>query len=201
MAKKLSKEEISEKIEEGFMRVRAIVEMLGAPKEYIVKTLKTYVKKIGENKETIVLKEKYAKPRKQEKLFSIFVELEMLVKDASTLAFFCFDYMPASIEIIEPEKFTYNARDFANFFNDMQARLHRLDMVIKNLTAKASVLEKNAGLLLRNNLLILLKEKDKGLDELAKGSGIPPRQLAPFLERLIREGWIKEKKGKYAGKK
>lgn len=197
MAKKPGKEEISEKIEQGYIRFRAIVEMLGAPKEYIIKTLKGYVRKMEENKDLVVLDEKYAKPKKQDKLFSTFVDIEMLAKNASAIAFFCFDYMPSSIEIIEPEKFVYNAADFAAFFNDMQARLHRLDMVMKNLNAKATMLERNAGLLLRNNLLILLKEKDRSLDELSKGSGIPPEQLKGFLEKLIREGWIKEAKNKY----
>ena len=201
MLKKPGKEEIQEKIEQGFLRARVVIEMLGAPKDYIVKTLKTYVEKIKTDKDIIVLNEKYAAPRKQDKLFSTFVDIEMLVKNASALAFFCFDYMPSSIEILEPERFTYNARDFAAFFNDMQARMHRLDMVIKNLSAKSKVLEINAGLLLRNNLLILLKEKDKGLDELSRGSGIPQQQLVPFLEKLIKEGWIKEKKGKYSAAK
>ncbi|PIN86430.1 hypothetical protein COV19_04700 [Candidatus Woesearchaeota archaeon CG10_big_fil_rev_8_21_14_0_10_44_13] len=198
MAKKLSKEEISDKIEQGYMRVRTIVEMMGAPKDYIVKTLKMYVDKIGQDKDIILLSEKYAKPKKQEELFSLFVELEILVKNASTLAFFCFDYMPSSIEIMEPQTFSYKAPDFAAFFNDMQARLHRLDMVIKNLTAKTTVLERNAGLLLRNNILIVLKEKDKDLNELSRSSGIPQQQLVPFLEKLISEGWLKEKKGKYS---
>ncbi|MFC1732739.1 hypothetical protein ACFL6I_20760 [candidate division KSB1 bacterium] len=201
MAKKLAKEEIEEKIEQGFLRVRTVIEMLGAPKDYLTKTLRMYMKKIDQNKDIILLKEKYAKPKKQEEMFSTFVEVDMLVRNASTLAFFCFDYMPASIEITDPEKFTYNAVDFAAFFNDMLARLHKLDMVIKNLNAKTENLEKNAGLLLRNNLLILMKEEDKSLKELSKGSGIPPDQLERFLEKLIREGWIKEKKDKYTRKK
>lgn len=197
MAKKISKEEISEKVDEGFLRVRTIVEMLGAPKEYVAKTLRDYIKKIEDNKDIILLNEKYAKPKKHEKLFSTFAELEMLVKDASTLAFFCFDYMPSSIEIIEPEKIVYRSTDFAAFFNDMQARLHRLDMVIKNLNAKQKVLETNAGLLLRNNILILLKDGAKDIAELSKGSGIPGEQLMRFIEKLISEGWLKEKNGKY----
>ncbi|MFO8015829.1 MAG: hypothetical protein R6U32_01860 [Candidatus Woesearchaeota archaeon] len=201
MAKKLSKHEIEEKIDQGFIRVRTVVEMLGAPKEYISRTLKDYIKKLDEKKDIILLKEKYAKPKKRDKLFSVFADIEMLVKDASTLAFFCFDYMPSSIEIAEPEKFTYNASDFAAFFNDMQERLHRLDMVIKNLNAKTKVLEKNASLLLRNSILILLKEKDKTLKELSNGTGIPEDQLKPFLEKLIKEGWVEKRKSRYSRRK
>jgi len=196
-AKKINKHEIAEKIEEGWIRARAIVEMVGAPKDYISKTLKQYIDQISEKKQMVLLKKKYSTPKKQDKLFSLFADIEFLIKDASELAFFCFDYMPSSIEIVEPEKFYYNAIDFAAFFNDLQARLHKLDMVMKNLTARSQVLEKNAGLLLRNNILILLKHEDQGIETLSKGSGIPPDQLRSFLEKLIREGWIKEEKGKF----
>ena len=194
---KLDKDKIQEKLENGYMRVRAIVEMVGGPKEYIVKTLKLYIDKISQDRDIIVLKEKYSKPKKVDKLFSLFVEVEMLVKDAKTLAFFCFDYMPASIEIMEPNTFIYKAADFAAFFNDMQARLHRLDYVIKELTAKTKVLERNAGLLLRNNIITLLKEKDKKLEEMAGETGIPAEQLKPFLTKLANEGWLKEEGNKY----
>lgn len=197
----ISKELIAEKIEKGFIRCRAIVEMMGAPKEYLFKTLKMYVDKLKQNKNVVVINEHYAKPKKHEKLFTTFVELEMLVKDASELAFFCFDYMPSSIEIIEPNNFAYKAADFAAFFNDMVSRLHRLDALIKSLKAKTKNLERNAGLLLRNNIMIVLKEKNKNLDELARNTGIPADQLSPFLEKLISEGWIKRSKDKYNLKK
>ncbi len=192
---------ISEKLEKGQIRCTAIVEMMGAPKDYLSKTLKLYVDKLKQNPNITLLREDYARPKKQDKLYTTFVELEMMVKDASELAFFCFDYMPSSIEIIEPEKFHYNAQDFASFFNDMMARLHKLDAHIKGLKAKSKNLERNAGLLLRNNILLSLKEKEKSAEDISKNTGIPPEQLSPFLEKLIREGWIEKKKDKYSIKK
>ena len=193
---------VSDKLERGYIRARAIIEMMGAPKEHLTKTLKGYIENLKQNKNIVVIDEHYAKPKKQEKLFTTFAELEFLAKDASELAFFCFDYMPSSIEIIEPEKFIYNAPDFAAFFNDMQARLHRLDTYIKTLKATSKNLERNAGLLLRNNIMIVLKyEKDVGIEDLSKKTGIPTQQLSPFLEKLIREGWIKRTKDKYSLKK
>ncbi|MBU0536562.1 MAG: hypothetical protein KKE20_06360 [Nanoarchaeota archaeon] len=201
MAKKLdkkTKELVYEKLDQGYIRCAAIIEIMGTPKDYVSKTLKAYIDKLKQNKNIIVIKENYAKPKKHEQMFTTFVEIEMLVKDASELAFFCFDYMPSSIEIIEPEKFFYNAPDFAAFFNDMVARLHRLDTVMKSLKAKSSSLERNAGLLLRNNIMITLKyNKDMGLEDLAKATGIPAQQLSPFLEKLIREKWIKRENNKY----
>jgi hypothetical protein len=203
--KKLDKkmqELVSEKLDRGYIRCSSIIEMMGAPKEYLTKTLKSYMEKLKQNNNILIIEERYAKPKKQEKLFTTFVEIEFLAKDASELAFFCFDYMPSSIEIIEPEKFTYQAPDFAAFFNDMVARLHRLDTHIKTMKARTQNLERNAALILRNNVMIVLKyEKDAGLEDIAKKTGIPAQQLSPFLEKLIREGWIKRDKNKYSLKK
>ncbi|MCX6706956.1 MAG: hypothetical protein NT001_02335 [Candidatus Woesearchaeota archaeon] len=198
---KAKKELIEEKIGRGYIRFSAIIEMMGAPKEYISKTFRDYIEKLRENRNIIILKEHFAKPKKKDTLFVMYVELELLAKDASELVFFCFDYMPSSIEIIEPEHFNYRAADFAAFLNDMQARMHTIDSHLKNLKAKTANLERNAGLLLRNNILIVLKEKDRNLDELAKGTGIPAVQLSPFLEKLIIEGWIKKAKDKYSRRK
>lgn len=195
---KKTQELVSEKLGKGYIRARAIIEMMGAPKEYLAKMLKSYMDKLKHNKNIMVIQEDYAKPKKHEKLFTTFVDVDFLAKDASELAFFCFDYMPSSIEISEPEKFNYDAPDFAAFFNDMVARLHRLDAHIKTIKAKSMNLERNAGLLLRNNVMIVLKhEKDSTLEGISKKTGIPTEQLSPFLEKLIREGWIKRDKNKY----
>ncbi|MCX8147048.1 MAG: hypothetical protein N3D84_01115 [Candidatus Woesearchaeota archaeon] len=197
-----NRELISECLSKGYIHCRVIIEMMGAPKEHLVKSLKGYIERIKTtNKDIIVINEYYARPKKHEKLFSTYVELELLVKNASALAFFCFDYMPSSIEIIEPEIFTYKAADFAAFFNDMQARLHKLDMAIKTYKATIKNLETNAKLLLRNNILINLRERDKDLAELSRNTGIPENQLGPFLSKMIEEGWLKIVDDKYSLRK
>lgn len=197
----MAKEEVTdidEKLEEGWIHCRVIVEMLGAPKAYIEKTLKLYVEKMKKEEDLCILKEDFSEAEKVEELFSIFVELELLVRDASTLAFFCFDYMPSSIEILDPQEFFYKAPDFAAFFNDLQARLHKMDMIVKNLKAENRMLEINASKLLRNMIIVSLREKDKALFLLAKNIGIPEKQLEPILENLIKEGIIKKKKELYS---
>ncbi|MBW2999409.1 hypothetical protein KY339_01950 [Candidatus Woesearchaeota archaeon] len=189
---------IKEKLEQGYLHCNIILEVLGKPKDYVESTLKGYVEKIEKSKDFEVLKKEFAKSKKVEDMFSVFVELDMLFKDASALAFFCFDYMPSSIEIIEPEIFKYKAQDFSGFFNDLQARLHKLDMLVKNLTAENKRLKTNAGLLLRNNILIVLKETDKSIAELSKGTGIPEKQLEPFVEKLVKQKFIIKNKNKYS---
>lgn len=196
-----NKQEKSEKLEEGKILCRVIIEMLGKPKEYIVDTLKGYIEQIKQNKEVEVLKTEFSKAKKQDDLFSIFVDIEAWFKNPSTIINFCFDYMPSSIEIVEPEKLTYTSNSLSNLFNDLQAKLHTIDMMLKNTVQENKILRKNAGALLRNNIILTLREKSKKIEDISKGTGIPVDQLKPFLDKTVKEGHIKEKKGVYSAVK
>lgn len=190
----------AELLEKGWLHCRIIIEMLGGPKEYIEETLKQYVEKIKSDSAHKVLTVEFAPTESREKLWSTFAELDMWVKDASALAFICFDYMPSSIEVMEPETFNYRAADFAGFFNDLLARLHKLDMIAKNLRAENHMLQVNGSRILRNNVLISLKETDKDLPTLARNVGISPEQLEPFLDVMIKEDYLKKIGNEYTVK-
>ncbi len=184
---------VREKLEKGWIHSSVIVEMLGAPKDYIVKTLKLYVDKMKQDKETHILNAVFSKPKKQKELFAVFVELDVMFKTPAQVVFFCFDYMPSSIEIIEPQHFVYKAHDFTAFFNDFISRLHRMDMLVKNMKAENRMLQINASKLLRNNIIISLHEKDKDIALLSRNVGIPEKQLEPILEVMITDGFVKKK--------
>lgn len=199
MAKATSKDLIREKLEKGHIHFSTIIEILGAPKEHVVSTLKAYVDKIRHDEQYTLLKEEFSEPKEMDKLFTQFVDLELLAKDASAIAFFCFDYMPSSIEIIEPQSFTYRAADFSAFFNDMQARLHKIDRFVKELAAQHKNLLRNSNRLLRNNVLIVLTYKGAmGLDELSRRIGVPPDQLKPFTEEMVKEKHIMKDGERYS---
>lgn len=165
---------------------RFIIEMMGAPPEHIEKTLKGYIEKL-KNAGLQVTKEQYAKPEKppEVKLWSVFVELEAKFKDLAELMGFCFDAMPSSVEIIEPEQLTLGAKDLGDFLNDLQARLHQTDMTIKTLRAQQKLLDQNAVTIFHNFVRSLLKGKAQSCDELARQVGIKPTELQPFLDSLL----------------
>jgi hypothetical protein len=195
--------DVKDKVAEGHIHFVSIIEMMGAPKEHLDKSLKSYVDKLKQSKDLTVIKATFAKPKKpkDQELWSMFVELDMLAKNASAIAFYCFDYMPSSIEIVEPDKFIYTSKGFSDFFNDMQARLHRVDMLLKNATAENKNLLRNANLFLRNLILIALEKQDRTLEELSKKTGIQPQQLENFVEAMVQEKWLKFEKGKYTRKR
>jgi hypothetical protein len=50
--------------------------------------------------------------------------------------------MPSSIEILEPEKIGGTREPLTNLLNDLIARLHQYDMLLKNLHAENLMLKK-----------------------------------------------------------
>ncbi|MFA6888989.1 MAG: hypothetical protein WC254_05850 [Candidatus Woesearchaeota archaeon] len=183
----------------NIIKARIIIEMLGAPKEHIQDTLKGYIEKIKtEEKNMTVRQVDYAEPKESNALFSVFAELEIDFHDMPALTYFCFDYMPSSIEIYEPEEITYSCNDFTDFMNDLQARLHKFDRLIKNLSAENKVIKKNGLTLARNIVIATLEATPKSLAEISKRSGMPEEHIKKFINILLQEGKIKEKDEKYS---
>ena len=179
---------------------RVIIQMMGAPKKHIEDTIKLYVNKIkSEYKEIKIIKEYLSKAKKQEddKLYNVFAELEMEVNGIENLVWFCFDYMPASIEISEPEELIYSAKHFTDFINDFLAKLHRIDMSIKHLSAENKVLGKNGVALMKNIIMIQLKTGPKTPEALAKEAGVPLDHINKFLVVMEKEGKFKKKGKEY----
>ena len=115
-------DKIKQKINEGWIHCNFIIEMLGKPKEHLEKTLKEYIELLKKDKTIEIIKEDYVEPEEKDGLFTMFVELETLMKDTKRIVEFCFDYMPSSVEIIEPSNLNYSSNDFSDILNDLQAR-------------------------------------------------------------------------------
>ncbi|MBL7050665.1 hypothetical protein ISS04_00715 [Candidatus Woesearchaeota archaeon] len=191
-------DKIKQKINDGWLHCNFIIEMLGKPKEHLEKTLKGYIELLKKDKTIEILKEDYVEPEEKEGLFTMFVELETLMKDTKRVVEFCFDYMPSSVEIIEPANLTYSSHDFSDILNDLQARLHKIDMVAKNTGQENKILRKNSAIFLRNLIFLALKEKGKDVVELSKNTGVPEKELEKFMDILIKEKKIKKQKKIYS---
>ena len=176
---------------------RAIIEILGRPKEHVEATLKGYIDTIKKSDDYEITKVDIAEPEAQETLFSAFADLEFSVAEFESLVTFCFDYMPSSIEIHRPEQILVKNIEISNLLNDLQARLHRLDMVIKKKEAENKLLSKNSTTLLKNVLILSLQASDKTIKDLSHYAGLTDQQLLPFLAVLIEEGKVKKEGNLY----
>jgi hypothetical protein len=190
---------MEEEIEKQKIRSNIILEIMGKPKEYVEESMKTYIAKLKEEYEgVVVLNDKIADVNEAgEGFFSTFAEVEILCKDLTSLIGFCFDYMPSSVEIISPEKFITSQHGMTNIINDLQTKLHNLDMAIKTTKTENDFLRKNMNSLVRNIVMLSLNQKPLSLEELSKICGIKSEELKGYLDALVRLDKIKEEKNIY----
>lgn len=148
---------MADKSEKPWLQTRLIIEILGFPESHINDTLKLISEKFGAGIKEIKVKRKAMregkkisidpkKPTEESKFFSGFVEIEADVANIDAITGIIFDWMPASIEIVEPEMTTEKTGDLNRFLNDLCARLHQYDSLIKTLKAQNAILEKKLSL-------------------------------------------------------
>ena len=190
--------ELEAKSEKTHVRCRTIIEILGKPKEHVEKTMRMYVDKIKQDSELIFLNVNFSDAEEKDKLWAAFVELEMIVKGIPKLIGFCFDYMPSSIEILKPEEFAMKASTIQDFVNDLQARLHTVDMIVKKQKNENDFLKRNMNAAIRNIILLSLAKNKLDKEYLSKLTGIKENELDIFLKKLIEEKKIREENNIYS---
>ena len=176
---------------EGSVLARVIIEILGAPKDYVENTLKVIADDIAKDPLLRIEKKEFFDAKEQDKLFSAFMELEIRFKGIGVLFGFCIDYLPSSIDIIEPEQINYDSKDITDNVNDLMAKLHMIDSALKNTKAENEILQHNAMLLLRNNVILSLGQNKMTAEALSKRTGVPAEQLKHFLDLWVKEGSLK----------
>ncbi len=117
---------------------------MGAPEEHVKKTMDLVLSKLKESGNWKVLHEKTSDTAQIEgrPFWSMFSEVNLEFYNQDGIMGFCLDFMPSSIEIIEPVEFTFEKSILDNLWNDLISRLHHYDMIIKNLHAENVVLKR-----------------------------------------------------------
>ena len=170
---------------------RCILDILGAPKEHIEKSLKDHIDQLKKNGLQIQT-EVYEDAKPKDKLFSAFAELTIQFKDVNEMLDFCFDSMPSSVEIVSPAQINLDTQMLTEFLNDFQAKMHHTDMMLKGMQAQKQVLDKNAVNILRNFIKYLCKEKPRSKEDLTSFLGIQHDELVSFLDGLVEQGSLKK---------
>ena len=183
--------------EHAHVRCRTIIEVLGKPKEHVEDALKQYIAHIKEDSELVVLNEDYSEAKEQGNLWSKFVELDLVIKGTKKLISFCFEYMPSSLEILKPEHLIMSNTELSNFLNDLQARLHNVDMVVKQQKSENDFLRQNMHAIIHNTILICLKVARLSLEQLSQVTGVEQKELEIFVEKLLKENKIKKEDDLY----
>ena len=171
---------------------RAVVEVLGKPQEHVEKMMKSIVEKLQQDERFTVKQAETHDCIAQENtdLFATFTEVELATEELDNMIGFCFDFMPSSIEINQPSTLEIPNGSLSQFFNDLQAKLHQVDMIAKQMKMERDLLSKNTAGLLRNYLLVLLTNNKLTIEQLSKYTGVEQDKLADYLDKLIDSGSV-----------
>ncbi len=113
------------------------LEVLGAPKEHVEEALRKILAKFKEEKGSVITDLKVFDCEEQDnKMWSTFADVCFDIEGSKKLMDICFDYMPSSIEILDPAGFEVDSANFGEALNDMLAKLHKYSMVIKKLQSE-----------------------------------------------------------------
>jgi hypothetical protein len=175
----MNQEEIESWIGKGFLQVRIIFELLGKPKEHVEKTMSDYINKITETPHIKVITKTVAEAKEQEienpqdntqkeTMYTAFAEIEFMIKGVSNLIGFCFDYMPASIEVLAPTRIAFTNNTVTDFINDLQTKLHKMDNVLKQKDSELNFIKKNLHMTILNLITLALHKRPQTLEELSQ---------------------------------
>ena len=139
----MDESEIQEKIKERYLRTKIIVEIAGFPKEHVEKTMNLLLEKISGDKALEVINHTIHPCKivdEENKVWSTFLELEFLIDKFTNLLGVIFDYLPSSVEIIEPNKIAEDTGNINDLLNDLTAKLHEYNHAIKTYHAQNQIL-------------------------------------------------------------
>lgn len=127
----------------GEITAKFIVEILGRPADHVSQSLGELVTRMGiEKGVTIITKELHkTKPlEKAENLWTAFADIELQFQTVPHFFNVIMGYMPAHVEIVEPEKITLNTFELNELSNFIVGRLHNYDALAKKLMGEQQIL-------------------------------------------------------------
>ena len=130
---------------EKIITVSFILEALGRPKEHLVQALEELISKMDEEKKVSVISKKIHEPvvmKNQPELFTTYAEVEVEVEEIIYLMGLVFKYMPASIEVISPEKLIVENNNLSELLSELARKLHGYDELARMMQADRAVLLK-----------------------------------------------------------
>ena len=130
---------------EKISTVSFILEALGRPKEHLVQALEELISKMDKEQKVSVISKKIHEPvvmKNQPELFTTYAEVEVEIEELIYLMGLVFKYMPASIEVISPEKLIVENNNVSELLSELARKLHGYDELARMMQADRAVLLK-----------------------------------------------------------
>ncbi|MFP4568350.1 MAG: hypothetical protein ACLFN8_05390 [Candidatus Woesearchaeota archaeon] len=195
MKSKEIKEYVTEK---GYLHLNVLFEVVGNPKEHVEAMIKKVLEGVRANKDIIVISEDFGEAEDAgDGLFGTFCECELLIKDLNLLSWLAFNFSPASIEIKAPKELIIKDKKMTDFMGDLLSQLHQNNMLAMQSKSESKSLLMNFNALVRNTILIVLKDGARHASDIGKSVGITEKGIVPVLEAMIKEGTVRKDGDKF----
>lgn len=125
------------------VKAKFVIEIMGRPPEHIKETLNTLVVKMGSDEGVSLISKEYHEPKAvddSENLWTAFSEVELEFDSVHRLFNAVMTYMPAHVEIFEPENFKLDVAGINELANFFVATLHKYDSITKKLLGERTIL-------------------------------------------------------------
>lgn len=116
------------------IRAALILDVIGKPAEHIVESLGKLIEEVDNEKGVTVKSKSIKEPtllKDSKEFYTTFAEVEIEVEDILYLAILLFKYMPAHLEIIEPEMLVLSNNGWNDILNELVRRLHGYDEIAR----------------------------------------------------------------------
>jgi hypothetical protein len=149
------------------IKVALIVEVLGKPKEYLTDSLNKIIQQIDKEKGVVVEAKEVHEPKELENkkgFYTAFADIHVEVEEIRYLMVLMFKYMPAHIEIVEPELIALTNHGWGDIINELTRRLHGYDEIARVLQLQNQQFRKELekrGVKIQDGPVKVEKKQDK----------------------------------------
>ncbi|MFH1451777.1 MAG: hypothetical protein ABIF88_01235 [archaeon] len=136
------------------VRAIMIVEVAGHPPEHVKEHLTSHIGVLEKLDDVEVNSISISEPKEiadSEGIFTCFAEADFNVDKFSRLSEIMFDFMPSSVEVMEPNKVILEAVEATGLLNNLSGRLHRYDELARIAQVKISQLENELNVFRKMN--------------------------------------------------
>ncbi len=150
----MKKQSLDKKDSEGKVKTihsTIILEIMGKPPEHLIKTLEGIIKNIDGEKGVKVTGKRINEPllmKDSKEFYTTFAEVDLEVEDILYLTIIMFKYMPAHIEVVEPELIALTNNGWTDILSELTRRLHGYEEVARILQLQNSKMQKKLSELL-----------------------------------------------------
>ena len=121
-----------------------IVEIAGRPAEHVKGALENHVGVLNQVKDVVVHSINVSEPKKiegEEEVYTSFAEVDFETETFLKISEIMFDFMPSSVEVIEPSKVSLRIDEATALLNNIAGRMHRYDEIAKFAKIKTNQME------------------------------------------------------------